>query len=66
MNHLFNEETAKTDKICHGCYTRNADRTRITINFMNGESVTLYQLPNNTGKNQKNLGGMYQEGLTKN
>lgn len=42
MNHLFNEETAKTDKICHGCYTRNADRTRITIDFMNGESVTLY------------------------
>ena len=33
----MNEEVAKTDKINHVCYTRNADGIRTPINFMNGE-----------------------------
>ena len=41
MNHLSNEEATKTNKIYHSCYTTNTDRTRIRVNFMNGERCVI-------------------------
>lgn len=41
MNHLSNEEATKTNKIYHSCYTTNTDRTRIRVNFMNGECCVI-------------------------
>lgn len=41
MNYLSNEEATKTDKIYHGCYTRNADGKMIPRNFMNGERCLI-------------------------
>ena len=41
MNELSNEETAKTDRIYHGCYIRNADGTMVVIDFMNGERCLM-------------------------
>ena len=64
MNHLPNKEATKTDKIYHSCYTRNADATRIPINFMNGECC-LITAAKKTGKNQKKLGRSHSEMLKK-
>ena len=65
MNELSNEETAKTDRIYHGCYMRNADGTTVVIDFMNGEPC-LIPTAKKYWKNPEELRRNHPQGLKKN